>query len=108
MVGSRVGAEGGAVVGVEAVQCLDKSECGDLLQVLERHPVAAVKAPRDRVGEREMGSDQAFTRVRVAVFGVGLKVCRLVARAARSPGRRPLRTPTVGIDDVWMLAARID
>ena len=33
--GHRVGANGGAVVGVKPVRCLDQTERGDLLQVLE-------------------------------------------------------------------------
>ena len=35
MVGTGVGAKGAAVVGVKPVQCLDQTERGDLLQVLE-------------------------------------------------------------------------
>ena len=57
----RKGAEGCAVVGVKAIQGLDQTERRDLLQVLKRHPAAAVKAPRDRGGERQIGSEQAFT-----------------------------------------------
>ena len=82
----RERAKGGAVVGVKAVQCLDQTECRDLLQVLKRHPVAAVKAPRDRIRERQIGASQAFTGVRVAVLRISAKVCRLVAALSPSSG----------------------
>ena len=83
--GHGEGAEGGAVARVKAVQGLDQTEGGELLQVLEWHPVAAVKAPRNRVGERQMGSDQTFTRARVAALRVGSKVSLLVARFGPIP-----------------------
>ena len=82
----REGAEGRAVVGVKAIQRLDQTQRRDLLQILERHPVAAVKTPRDRIGERKIGSNQAFTGVRVAVLRVGAKIRRLVSTRSLSSG----------------------
>ena len=97
------GAKGGAVVGVKAIQGLDQTERRDLLQVLERHPVAAVKAPRDRVGEREMGSQQAFTGVRVAVLARRRE--SLPARGgAQTEHAAPWCADTAGVEGATVMA----
>ena len=44
------------------------------------------KLPRDRVGEREIGANQAFTGVRVAVFRIGVQVRWLVSVLSPSGG----------------------
>ena len=76
--GHREGAEGGAVVGVEAIHRLDQTQCRDLSQVLERHSAAAGEAPRDRIGEREIRSNQA-------IYG---RADRGAPRRRESPPRR--------------------
>ena len=60
---------------VVAVQRLEQPDGGDLLEVLERNPLAAIEAPRDRVGERQVVADQAFAGLWIAVVGVGAEIC---------------------------------
>ena len=78
---------------VIAVQRLEQPDGGDLLEVLERNPLAAIEAPRDRVGKRQVVADQAFAGPRIAVVGVGAEICCVTlaafmasASAARGPG----------------------
>ena len=84
------GAEGRALAGVKAIHRLDQTQCRDLSQILERHPLAAIKTPRDRVGERKIRSNQALTRRGVAVLREARKsVGRIGAHTA--PRRRGAR-----------------
>ena len=61
--------------GVIAVQRLEQPDGGDLLEVLKRNSLAAIEAPRDRVGKRQVVADQAFAGPRFAVVGVGAEIC---------------------------------
>ena len=90
-------AEGGTVIGVIALQRLQQAHRRDLLEVVERHPAATVKAPRDRVGERQVCTDQPLASFMVTVIGVGTKSgCSrrrsVWRRAARRLGERNSRT----------------
>jgi hypothetical protein len=58
-----------------ALSSLEQPDGGDLLEVLERNPLAAIEAPRDRVGKRQVVADQAFAGPRFAVVGVEAEIC---------------------------------
>ena len=67
------------MTGVIALQRLQQAERRDLLEVVERHPAATIKAPRDRVGKRQVCTDQPFASLTVTVIGLGTEVCPLTA-----------------------------
>src|SRR5215210_2856477 len=88
------GAEGGAVGRVIALQRLDESDRGDLLEVIECNAIAAIEAPRDRARQRQVPRDQTVADSAVARLGIGTEI-RFVGRpracrgALRShPGRQ--------------------
>ena len=87
----RERAEGGADGRVIAVQRLEQPDRGDLPQVIERNPVTAIEAPRDRVGERQVPVDQSLAGPGVAVVGVGAEVGGLSLALPRCVSGRGVR-----------------
>ena len=77
---------------VIAVQRLEQPDGGDLLEVLERNPLAAIDASRDRVGKRQVAADQAFGGPRSAVVGVGAEICCLTLAVIRGVCERRSRS----------------